>query len=484
MFEIWLIYNAINTKNKVAKKIDTFILFSKKRGISMKKTIVSALLLSTFLISQAKAQTVFEALSDAYNTNPTLQAQRAYLRSIDENVAIAKSGFRPTLAIKGSYTDNNVSHDNYDQSKDGTTSSASAVISQPLFNGLSTLNSVKAADKTVKAEQNNLYNVEQNIFLNASTAYFNVVQNSAIVELQRNNEKLLKKKLDETQERFNVGEVTRTDVSQAKARYAQAKASTISAEGDLEASKAVYKQIIGTEPKTLSEPKNLSQFIPNNFNDALSYAKEHNYAVLAAKESLDAREYTVSANTGALLPQISLDGSASSNRNDTELTKDRKLDTYEVGVNMTVPLYDAGQNRAKIRQSKYQKWQAQELLMEAERTAISDITKSWEYMASNHAKIKSIKEQIKANEIALDGVQKEEALGNRTILDVLDAYNELLSSKVEEVKARRDYFVSGMQVLSAMGKLTAKELHLAVDIYDAEKYYKETKGKWLSLSID
>lgn len=451
----------------------------------MKKTVISAFLLSTMLAGQAQAQTVFEALSSAYNTNPTLQAQRAYLRAIDENVAIAKSGFRPTVSLTGAYSDTNVKHDNYNQSQDGNTASASAVITQPLFNGFSTLNSVKAADKTVKAEQNNLYNVEQSVFLSASTAYFNVVQNAAIVDLQRNNEKLLKKKLDETTERFNVGDVTRTDVSQAKARYAEARAATISAEGDLEASKAIYRQIIGNDPKTLSEPKNLSQFIPNNFNDALAYAKGHNYAVLAAKEILDARDYAVSANTGALLPQLNARGSANTSRNDYELvSKTRKQDNLQVDLNMTVPLYDAGENRAKIRQSKYQKWQAQELLLQAERQAVSDITQAWEYMAANHARIKSIKEQIKANEVALDGVQKEETLGNRTILDVLDAYNELLTSKVNEVKARRDYFVSGMQVLMAMGKLTANELNLAVDIYDAEKYYKDTKGKWLSLSVD
>ena len=452
----------------------------------MKKAIIPALLLSSIFITNAQAQTVFEALSDAYNTNPTLQAQRAYLRAVDENVAIAKSGFRPTLAIKGSYADTDVSHDNLGQKNDGKASNASAVVSQPLFNGLSTLNSVKAADKTVKAEQKNLSNVEQTVFLDASTAYFNVVQNSAIVELQRNNEKLLKRKLDETTERFNVGDVTRTDVSQARARYAEARAATISAEGDLEASKAIYRQVIGSEPKTLSEPKNLSKYIPNNFNDALAYAKEHNYAVLAAKDMLSAKDYTISANTGALLPQVALEGSANSSRNDTEIaaSKDHKQDYYAVGVNMTVPLYDAGENRAKIRQSKYQKWQAQEQLLTAERQAVSDITKAWEYMAANHARIKSIKEQIKANKVALDGVQKEEMLGNRTILDVLDAYNELLSSQVNEVKARRDYFVSGMQVLSAMGKLTANDLNLAVDIYDAEKYYKDTKGKWLSLSVD
>jgi len=451
----------------------------------MKNIVISALLLTTVLVSEVKAQSVFEALSDAYNTNPTLQAQRAYLRAVDENVAIAKSGFRPTIALRGSYSDVDTSHDNYGQAQDTATSSASATVTQPLFNGFSTLNSVRAADKNVKAEQNNLANVEQSVFLDASTAYFNVVQNAAIVDLQRNNEKLLKRKLDETTERFNVGDVTRTDVSQARARYAQARADTISAEGDLEASKAVYRQIIGSEPKTLSEPRNLSKYIPNNFNDALAYAKEHNYAVLAAKETLSAKDYTISANTGALLPQVALEGSANTSRNDYDaVMKDHKNDNFQVGVNMNMPLYDAGENRARIRQSKYQKWQAQELLLKAERQAVSETTSAWEYMAANHAKIKSLKEQIKANEIALDGVQKEESLGNRTILDVLDAYNELLKSKVDEVKARRNYFVSGMQVLMAMGKLTAHDLNLAVDIYDAEKYYKDTKGKWLSLSVD
>ena len=143
-----------------------------------------------------------------------------------------------------------------------------------------------------------------------------------------------------------------------------------------------------------------------------------------------------------------------------------------------------GQTGAKIRQSKYLKWQAQEQVLEAERLAVADVTSAWEYMTANRAKIKSIKDQVKANEIALDGVQKEEALGNRTILDVLDAYQELLNSNVEEVKARRDYYVSGMNVLMAMGKLTAEDLKLNVDIYNPKKYYKETRGKWLSVSVD
>ena len=450
----------------------------------MKKTFWSTLLLATAISTSANAQTIFEALSSAYETNPTLQAQRAYLRSVDENVAIAKSGFRPTLALTGSYTDASVDSNIEPKNQDNDQTVIAATISQPLFSGFSTVNSVKSADSTVRAQQNTLYNVEQTVFLEASTAYLDVLQNQAIVDLQKNNEKLLKKRLDETVERFNVGEVTRTDVSQARARYSQARSDRIAAEGDLEASKSVYTKIIGSKPDKLSSPQ-INDFLPKTFEEALDYTKANNYAIKSAKEMLNAKVYDVSAKTGELLPQISLDGKLANTQTSGDMyTEDPDVDSAEIGVNMTIPLYEAGETRAKIRQSKYLKWQAQEQVLEAERQAVADVTSAWEYMVANRAKIKSIKDQVKANEIALDGVQKEEALGNRTILDVLDAYQELLNSNVEEVKARRNYYVSGMNVLMAMGKLTAEDLKLGVDIYNPKKYYKETRGKWLSLSVD
>ena len=455
----------------------------------MKKRFLSALILATALTTgTAKAETIFEALSTAYDTNPTLQAQRAYLRSVDENVAIAKSGFRPNIYLTGGYSDSDIHNNNAPNQEGGDTLSAGAVISQPLFNGFSTVNTVKSADSMVRAEQNNLYNVEQSVFLEASTAYLDVVRDEAIVDLQKNNEKLLKKRLDETKERFNVGEVTRTDVSQAQARYSQAKADRIASEGNLQASKAIYARVIGQAPKDVSTPKNLNDFIPASFEEALEYTKANNYSIRYAKDLLNSRTYNVAANNGALLPSITLDGSATTSKGDASnnglYNRDTKVDEVQWGVNMNIPLYTAGETRAKIRQSKYQKWQAQELVLEAERQAISDVTSAWELMTSNRAQIKSIQDQVKANEIALDGVQKEEALGNRTILDVLDAYQELLNSNVNEVKARRDYYVAAMQVLLSMGKLTAQNLKLDVEVYNPKKFYKETRDKWLSLSID
>lgn len=204
-----------------------------------------------------------------------------------------------------------------------------------------------------------------------------------------------------------------------------------------------------------------------------------------AKNYFDSKDYDVKTNTGALLPQVSLDGVASRTRNYTDnISGVKEQVNLEWSVNMSIPLYEGGETRAKIRQSKYQKWQAQEQVLEAERLVTSNVTSAWEYMVANKAMITSIKEQVRANEIALDGVQKEEALGNRTILDVLDAYQELLNSNVEEVKARRNYYVSAMTLLQAMGRLTARDLGLNVELYNAEKYSAETRNKWLSLSID
>lgn len=452
----------------------------------MKKTFLCGLMLATAISGNAYAQNIFEALSQAYETNPTLQAQRAYLRAIDENVAIAKSGYRPTVSLNGTYADNNTDVKNSVGNPDGDRYSYSAKISQPLFNGLQTINSVKSADSMVLSEQNNLYNVEQTVFIDASTAYLDVVQNKAIVDLQKNNEKLLKKRLDETVQRFNVGEVTRTDVSQARARYARAKADRISSEGTLEASKAVYAKIIGVAPVDVKAPEGeIDKFLPKTPEEALEYAKAHNYSIRQAKNYFDSKDYDVKTNTGALLPQVSLDGVASRTRNYTDnISGVKEQDDLEWSVNMSIPLYAGGETRAKIRQSKYQKWQAQEQVLEAERLVTSNVTSAWEYMVANKAMITSIKEQVRANEIALDGVQKEEALGNRTILDVLDAYQELLNSNVEEVKARRNYYVSAMTLLQAMGRLTARDLGLNVELYNAEKYSAETRNKWLSLSID
>ena len=451
----------------------------------MKKLSVLALALTVSTALSAQADTLETALAKAYEYNPSLKAARAATSAVDENVAIAKSGYRPTLSIDGGYSDSKVNSNRSTRPIDGYERTLAATISQPIFSGFQTVNSVSSAKSSVKAAQASLMSTEQSLLLNAATAYLNVLRDEAIVRLQKNNEKLLKKELEETRERFKVGEVTTTDVSQAEASYASAQSQRISAEGDLEASKAVYKQVIGEDPKETQDPKEIEKMFPKSMEEALEYAKVHNYDLNAAKHNLKSKKYDVKTSQGELLPSVNAYASAGRLKSQ-DYTQDKNPtdNSVELGVNFSIPIYNAGSSRAKIRQSKYYRWQAQEDVLNAQDTLHSEITSYWEYLSANKAKIKSVKAQIKAYQVALNGVREEEALGNRTVLDVLNQYQYLLDSEVEEVTTRHAYYVSGLQLLQAMGKLTAKDLKLDVDLYDANAKYEETSGKWLSTSID
>lgn len=433
----------------------------------------------------AHADTLETALTKAYDYNPGLKAARAGAQAVDENVALAKSGYRPTLAVTGGYSDTKINTNAPTKPTYGYNRSLAATISQPVFSGFKTVNSVSSAKSYARASQAGLMATEQNVLLEAAVAYLDVLRDEAIVNLQKNNEKLLKKEMDETRERFKVGEVTTTDVSQAEASYASAQSQRISAEGSLEASKAIYKQVIGSDPKALSTPTALEKMFPKSMEEAIDYAEDHNYEVKAARHTLKARKYDVNTNRGDLLPSVN--AYAQAGRIKTQnyaLEKNPTNNEVELGVNLNIPIYNAGSSRAKIRQSKYYRWQAEEDLLNARDSLHAGVKSAWEYLMSNKARMVSVKAQIKAYQVALDGVREEEALGNRTVLDVLNQYQYLLNSEVEEVTTRHDYYVSGLTLLQAMGKLTAKDLNLKVDLYDASAKYKETSGKWLSTGIE
>lgn len=450
-----------------------------------KQSVIMALLLIASSTMSANADTLDVALAKAYEYNPSLKAARAATSAVDENVALAKSGYRPVLSVEGGYSDSKVNTNAPIKPVDGYNRSLVATISQPVFRGFKTVNSVSSAKSYRKASQASLMETEQNVILSAAVAYLNVLRDEAIVKLQKNNEKLLKKELEETKERFNVGETTTTDVSQAEASYASAQSQRISAEGDLEASKANYKRVIGEDAKNVKDPKEIEKLFPKSLEDALEYAKMHNYSVEAARHNLKAKKYDVSTTKGDLLPTVNAYASAGRVKSQNwNYDKNPTDNAVELGVNFSMPLYNAGSTLAKIRQSKYYRWQAQEDLMNAQDLLNSNVTSAWEYLSANKAKIKSVKAQIKAYQVALDGVREEEALGNRTVLDVLNQYQYLLNSEVEEVTTRHEYYVSGLSLLQSMGKLTAKDLNLKVDLYDANAKYEETKGKWLTTSID
>lgn len=452
----------------------------------MKKQLVTAFLCAIMASQTANADTLETALAKAYEYNPALKAARAGTQAVDENVALAKSGYRPTMSVDGGYSDtkNNSNAPSPYKPTYGYNRTLAATVSQPVFSGFKTMNSVKSAKSYAKASQASLMATEQGVLLDASIAYLDVLQDEAIVKLQRNNENLLRKELDETRERFKVGEVTTTDVSQAEASYASAQSQRIAAEGNLEASKAVYKQIIGANPTSISTPKEIEKMFPQSLDAALDYARKHNYALEAARHTLKAKKYDVSTSQGDLLPSVN--AYAQAGRIKTQnfaLEKNPTNNEVELGVNFSMPIYNAGSSRAKIRQSKYYHWQAQENLLNTEDALRANITSAWEYLSANKARMNSVKAQIKAYQVALEGVREEEALGNRTVLDVLNQYQYLLNSEVEEVTTRHDYYVSGLSLLRAMGKLTAKDLNLKVKLYDAAANYEETSGKWLSTDI-
>lgn len=451
----------------------------------MRKQNIVLFFVAILAASSVNADTLEDALEKAYKYNPSLKAAQAEAQATDENVALAKSGYRPTVSVDGGYSDRKINTNAGIKPVDGYNRTLTATISQPVFSGFKTMNSVKSAKNYVKASQASLLSTEQKILLQAAVAYLDVLQDEAIVKLQKNNENLLKKELDETNERFKVGEVTTTDVSQAKASYASAQSQRIYAEGNLEASKAVYKQVIGVEPKNISTPKNIEKLLPKSLEAALAYAREHNYILEAARYNLKAKKYDVNTNKGDLLPSIEAYAQAGRTKSQNYMyDKNPTNNEVELGVKFSMPIYNAGTSRAKIRQSKYYQWQAQENLLNTEDSLRADITSSWEYLNANKARLNSVKAQIKAYQVALDGVREEEALGNRTVLDVLNQYQYLLNSEVDEVTTKHDYYVSGLTLLQAMGKLTAKDLKLNVDLYDADAKYKETSGKWLSTGIN
>ena len=447
------------------------------------RKFISALLTSAVFCLPAHAETIFEAMSEAYNTNPTLHGQRATSGATNEDAALARSGFRPKISAGAQYSDTHT-HKTGNPTRDGYSKGYNGSISQSLFSGGQTYHGVKAADQAAKAGIDTLYAVEEEVLLGASTAYLDVVRDEAIVELQKNNEHLLKKQLDETMARFNVGEVTRTDVAQSRASYAQSQSDLVSAEGNLAVSRDTYHRIVGHLPENVQFPDNLDKYFPKKEQEAMAYAINNNYSLSAAKRTMKAAKYSVKSQEGALLPEVAFSATSGRNKASTHTGRDPSTHDTEYVVSMTVPLYTGGATRSNIRKSKYQRWAAREQLQETERSVVSGVTANWALMKASESNISSIGEQIKASAIALEGTQKEEALGNRTILDVLNAYQTLLQSQVNEVKARHDYYVAGLQLLQSMGKLTAKKLGLDVRYYDAEANYYNTRGKWLSLSID
>lgn len=433
--------------------------------------------------SPALAQSFDEALAHAYATNPTLQAKRAKLRGTDETVTQALGYWRPTVTLKGDYG-------RMRQESNGATPpdqirnphSGKVSLSQPIFRGGRTIAATRKAENNVLSERAQLLATEQSLLLSAATAYLDNLRDLAVLELNRNNEQVLRKQLEATRDRFQVGELTRTDVSQAEARLSKAEALRVKAEGDLRASRASYLTVMGEAPRDLKEPAQPAG-LPVSLDEAVAQARAAHPDVVSAQFAEKAAQKNVDLVAGELLPTLSLDADAGRTWRSTSLYS--RSETVEVLASLSVPIYEGGSaTYARVREAKEVAGQKRLEIEQSVRTAVETATKAWETLETAKAQMKSYADQIKASEIALEGVKREAEVGSRTVLDVLDAEQELLDARVNLVKAGRDQLLAAFQLKSAVGKLTAPEMGLQVDVYDPTRHYDKVHNKWFGTGID
>ncbi len=434
-------------------------------------------------LASAHAQSITEALTAAYRNNPTLLGQRARLRATDERVPQALSNWRPSVEITGTAGLSGIT------TKGGAVGGSTSLggqhveprgvgvtLTQPLFRGGRTIAATSNAENTVRAERARLVKTEQDVLLSATTAFLDVYRDEAVVKLNVNNEEVLKRQLEATRDRFDVGEITRTDVHQAEARLARAVANRVQAEGDLEASRAAYEKVVGVpSPRNLKAPE-LPAGLPDSEDAALKAAAVNNPDVVSAEFDRLAQLDTVDQVRGELLPEVNVSTGVS--RNLESSIEDRRVDIAEVKLNLTVPLYQKGAVYSRLREAKQTAAERTHAVDKARRDAVESATRAWESLATARARVKAFKSQIDANIVALEGVEREAQVGSRTVLDVLDAEQELLDSRVNHVRAQRDEVVAIFQLRTAIGQMTAREMKLPADLYDPMNHYDEVRDKW------
>ena len=424
----------------------------------------------------AQAASLYDALAMAYGSNPTLEAARAQLRATDEGVPQVLSEWRPTVlgTVQGGHEwDQQNKPIELDLEKNPR--SYGVTVRQPVFDGFGTVAGTSQAENLVQAGRAQLTDTEQTVLLNAVTAYMNVVRDSAVLELNRNNEKVLQRQLEATQARFDVGELTRTDVAQSEASLQGAIAARIQAEGQLTASQAIYRQVIGEDPVDVKMPEQ-KPTLPSSRDESVALSRgtpdvrSAEFQERAAKDDIDVQ-------FSDMLPTVAIEGSWQRSQDLGQVESEE--DVGSVIGQVTIPLYQAGAPDSRVRQSKQRYMQSRRLTDEALRAAEQEAVNSWTSLQTTIAQARSFEEQVRANEIALEGVRQEQEVGARTILDVLDAQQALLVSQVNLVSTQTDQVVAEYRLLASGGSLTAQNLALNADYYDPTQHYDKVRNKFI-----
>ena len=434
-------------------------------------------------ISSAHAETLAEALNQAYSANPRLEAERARLRATDEDVAVARSGFRPRVGFNADTTRQNTKTQP-ETASSGTLNpwSYQFTLTQPIFSGFRTLNEVNEAKAFVSEGRENLRAVETEVLLGAVTAYADVVRDLAIVGFRERTAAVLKTELTAALARRSAQEVTKTDVAQAEARYARAQSDTDLAKANLKISRATYARIVGQQPGTLKAPSYKLKQLPEELDEAIATAERESPQVVAALFREEAARFGVDKTWGEFLPEVRLEASYTHTGGGVSSRIDEE-DVGMIGGRVNVPLYEGGEVHARVRKAKQQHVGRIQEIQQTKTEAIENVTQSWSRMIAARAQLRSDQIQIQANRTALEGTREEEKVGQRTLLDVLNAEQEYLDSQVQLARTKRDAVVASYQVLGAMGRLTGETIVSSDMLYDAVAHADEVEHKWIGTRI-
>ncbi|MDQ1231355.1 TolC family outer membrane protein [Sphingomonas sp. SORGH_AS_0879] len=435
---------------------------------------------STLLMGgAASAETLREAMVRAYQSNPTITGQRAAQRATDENVPIARSNGLPSLQSSAQFTDNIVVANNNFLNPERT-GTGSLQLSVPLYQGGAVRNAVRAAETRVDAGRAQLRGVEANLFTNVVAAYMNVIRDEAIVNLNTRNVNVLETNLRASRDRFQVGDLTRTDVAQSEARLAQARAQLQSAQANLISSRENYVAVVGVAPVGLEQPPALPA-LPASPNQAVAVALDQNPQLIAARRSADATRYDINVARANRLPRIA----AVSSGNYFNYLGSLNVPgvpvsgvNATVGAQLTMPLFQGGRPAAQVRQAEALRGQALENATGTERQVVAQVRSAYAVWQSSQEVIQSAESAVRANSLSLEGVRAENSVGTRTVLDILNAEQELLNSQVTLVTARRDAYVAGFALIAVMGNAEARDLGLdGGALYDPVVNYQRVRNR-------
>ncbi|MCB1386050.1 MAG: TolC family outer membrane protein [Nitratireductor sp.] len=426
----------------------------------------------------ACAQSLPEALALAYANNPAINAQRAGTRSVDETVALAKSGYRPTVAGTGYISKS------WTRSPLGSATTVlypggfGVEISQSLYDGLRTQNNVRAAKSAVMASRETLRNVEQNVLFDAAAAYMDVLRDRAIAGYRRKSLEFLNEQVRSESSRFDVGESTRTDVAQARGRRAGAQAQLSAADAQLKSSIAIFRQVIGQDPKNLKTPGTVVKHLPSNSTVAVQIAQANHPAIKATEHLVDQALFNVKSAEGELLPTVSLNGSV--NRDyDTGVNTDR--DSARITANLRVPIYQGGRVSATVRQNKEILGQRRIEVDQSVDNVRAAVVSAYSQLEAAQSAAVATRTQLDAANLALQGAIEERKVGQRTTLEVLNTQQDVIDAQIALAQTERDLVVASYAALSAIGKLDPDTLGLGVRRYEPEDHYLAVKDKWYGL---